>query len=94
MGQAHRRFEYETIWSHRPYPPSFFILRRREPQLARPYRAIGHPWLPALALAIDAGVLCLIASADHEGILVAIGLTLLCVPFAMVAQARRTAAGD
>lgn len=72
----------------------FFILRRREPQLGRPYRAIGHPWLPALALAIDAGVLCFIASADHEGILVALGLTLLCIPLAMVARARRIAAGN
>lgn len=67
----------------------FFILRRREPELARPYRALGHPWLPALALVIDASLLCLIASADHQGILVAIGLTLLCIPFAMVARARR-----
>ena len=72
----------------------FFILRRREPQLARPYRAIGYPWLPALALALDAAILCFIASADHEGILVAIGLTLLCIPFAMAARARRTAASD
>jgi APA family basic amino acid/polyamine antiporter len=70
----------------------FFILRRREPELARPYRARGYPWLPALALAMDAGILCFIASADHEGILVAIGLTLLCIPFAMVARARRLAA--
>ena len=72
----------------------FFILRRREPQLARPYRAMGYPWLPALALAVDAAVLCFIASADHEGILVAIGLTLLCVPFAMAARARRIATSD
>ncbi|MGH8181304.1 MAG: APC family permease [Steroidobacteraceae bacterium] len=71
----------------------FFILRRREPQLARPYRAIGYPWLPALALAIDGAILCFIAAADHEGILVAIGLTLLCIPFAMVARARRIAPG-
>ena len=67
----------------------FFILRRREPELTRPYRARGYPWLPALALAIDAAILCFIASADHEGILVAIGLTLLCIPFAMAARARR-----
>jgi APA family basic amino acid/polyamine antiporter len=74
----------------------FFILRRREPQLARPYRALGYPWLPALALAIDAAILCFIASADHEGILMAIGLTLLCIPFAMAARsrARRSAASD
>lgn len=72
----------------------FFILRRREPQLPRPYRAIGYPWVPALALAFDAAILCFIASADHEGILVAIGLTLLCIPFAMVARARRTPTSD
>ena len=72
----------------------FFILRRREPQLARPYRALGYPWLPALALAIDAAILCFIASADHEGILVAIGLTLLCIPFALAARARRIVAND
>jgi APA family basic amino acid/polyamine antiporter len=67
----------------------FFILRRREPKLARPYRARGYPWLPALALAIDAAILCFIASADHEGILAAIGLTLLCIPFAMFARTRQ-----
>lgn len=72
----------------------FFILRRREPQLARPYRALGYPWLPALALAIDAAILCFIASADHEGILVAIGLTLLCIPFALAVRARRIVAND
>ena len=72
----------------------FFILRRREPELARPYRALGYPWLPALALTFDTAILCFIASADHEGILVAIGLTLLCIPFAMVARARRIAADD
>ncbi|MGH7106963.1 MAG: APC family permease, partial [Acetobacteraceae bacterium] len=72
----------------------FFILRRREPELARPYRALGYPWLPALALAIDAAILCFIASADHEGILVAIGLALLCVPFAVAARARRHIAAN
>lgn len=71
----------------------FFILRRREPELARPYRARGYPWLPALALAIDAAILGFIASADHEGILVAIGLTLLCIPFAMFARTRHRVAG-
>jgi amino acid transporter len=69
----------------------FFILRRREPELGRPYRAIGYPWLPALALAVDATILCFIAAADHERILVAIALTLLCIPFAVAARARRLA---
>jgi basic amino acid/polyamine antiporter, APA family len=30
---------------------SLFVLRRREPELARPYRAWGYPWTTALALA-------------------------------------------
>lgn len=29
---------------------SLFVLRRREPELARPYRAWGYPWIPALVL--------------------------------------------
>jgi APA family basic amino acid/polyamine antiporter len=29
---------------------SLFVLRRREPELPRPYRAWGYPWIPALVL--------------------------------------------
>lgn len=29
---------------------SLFVLRRREPDLPRPYRAWGYPWIPALVL--------------------------------------------
>ncbi len=29
---------------------SVFVLRRREPERARPYRAWGYPWTTALAL--------------------------------------------
>jgi len=71
---------------------AFFVLRRREPDLARPYRAILYPWLPALVLAIDAIFLCLIAFADHLGVAVAIGLAVLCVPLAMIARRARYAA--
>jgi hypothetical protein len=41
---------------------------------------------------VDTTILCFIAAADHEGILVAIALTLLCIPFAVAARARRLAA--
>ena len=33
---------------------SLFILRRTEPELARPFRAVAYPVFPALALAIAA----------------------------------------
>jgi APA family basic amino acid/polyamine antiporter len=43
---------------------SFFQLRRREPELHRPYRAIGYPLLPALALILDLAILLMIALSD------------------------------
>lgn len=70
----------------------FFLLRRREPGLARPYRACLYPWVPLLALTLDTIFLCLIAFADHLGVLVAVGLALLCIPLALVARRARTAA--
>jgi amino acid transporter len=36
---------------------AFFTLRVREPDLARPYRAHGYPWLPGLALVLDVAFL-------------------------------------
>ena len=36
---------------------SLFALRRREPMLARPFRAPGYPWVPALALGLALGCL-------------------------------------
>src|SRR5260370_16585877 len=39
---------------------SLFALRKREPQMARPYRAWGYPWTTGIALA--ASVLFLIGS--------------------------------
>ncbi|HEY1708936.1 MAG TPA: APC family permease [Rhizomicrobium sp.] len=70
---------------------AFFTLRRREPQLARPWRALGYPLLPALVLLIDATLLALFASADHIGVAIAVGLVLFCIPFAWIAHRARTA---
>jgi APA family basic amino acid/polyamine antiporter len=36
---------------------SFFILRRREPEVARPYQAKWYPWAPLLVLALSLGLL-------------------------------------
>ncbi len=51
---------------------AYFQLRRREPDLARPFRAIGHPVLPVLALLLDAGILLAVAIADPAGALYAL----------------------
>lgn len=64
----------------------FFVLRAREPELARPFRAFFYPVLPALAVAIDAVLLVLFLRADIHGAYAAIGLSALCVPFAWVAR--------
>jgi APA family basic amino acid/polyamine antiporter len=65
---------------------AFFALRWREPDLPRPFRAIGYPVLPALLLLSDVALLILFASADYVGGLVALGLCLACVPLALIAR--------
>jgi APA family basic amino acid/polyamine antiporter len=59
---------------------SLFLLRRREPQMARPYRAWGYPWTTAIALA--ASVLFLIASiaTDRENAPLALAMLVLSYP--------------
>ncbi|MGD0191313.1 MAG: APC family permease [Rhizomicrobium sp.] len=71
---------------------SFFVLRFREPALPRPWRALGYPVLPALALLSDAVLLVLFNAADWKGFAAAAALSAACVPFAWIAhRARRRA---
>ncbi|HEX2592242.1 MAG TPA: APC family permease [Rhizomicrobium sp.] len=70
---------------------SFFILRRREPDLPRPYRAVGYPVLPALAVVIDASLMVLFNYADYQGAIAAAVMIVLCVPFAWIARRARQA---
>lgn len=68
---------------------SWFALRRREPDLPRPFRALLSPWLPALIVLVDAALLVLFAASDRNGAIVAAALCLLCVPLALVARRAR-----
>jgi APA family basic amino acid/polyamine antiporter len=68
---------------------AIFVLRSREPDLPRPFRAYGYPVLPALVFAIDATLLALFLSVDRDGAYAAIGLSLACVPFALIARRAR-----
>jgi basic amino acid/polyamine antiporter, APA family len=70
---------------------ALFVLRRREPELARPFRAIGYPWLPALVLAIDIALFVLFLNANWTGGLYAGIMWLLCIPFALLARRVRRA---
>jgi APA family basic amino acid/polyamine antiporter len=65
---------------------SFFVLRRREPALPRPYRAIGYPVLPLIPLLVDTALIILFTAANYVGGLVALGMALLCIPFAILAR--------
>src|SRR6185437_11932108 len=57
-----------------------FILRRREPSAARPYRAVGHPWTTGFVLL---GSLAFLASAvvgDRRNSLAALGILVVSYP--------------
>jgi basic amino acid/polyamine antiporter, APA family len=59
---------------------SLFVLRRREPEMPRPYQAWGYPWLTGIALA--ASVLFLMGSivTDQKNAPLALGMLVLSYP--------------
>jgi APA family basic amino acid/polyamine antiporter len=59
---------------------SIFVLRRREPGAARPYRAWGYPWTTASALAVSVAFLAGAVWSDTENSLYALGLLALSLP--------------
>ncbi|MGB3470456.1 MAG: amino acid permease [Erythrobacter sp.] len=62
------------------YVLSYFALRKQQPDLARPYRAKGHPVLPALALTINLALLISFVIAEPiSGALMA-GMIAICIP--------------
>jgi amino acid transporter len=73
---------------------SLFVLRRREPGLARPYRALAYPFAPLVALVIDVALFALFLNANWTGGLYAAILWLLCVPFALLARRARRATAE
>lgn len=59
---------------------SIFVLRRREPGAARPYRAKGYPVTTAFALAVSVAFLAGAVWSDTENSLYALGLLALSLP--------------
>src|SRR5215207_794402 len=59
---------------------SIFVLRRREPDTARPYRAWGYPWTTAFALAVSVTFLAGAVWSDTENSLYALALLALSLP--------------
>jgi len=59
---------------------SLFVLRKREPQMARPYRAWGYPWTTAIALLGSALFLVGSILTDRENAPLALGILVLSYP--------------
>jgi APA family basic amino acid/polyamine antiporter len=57
-----------------------FVLRRREPNVPRPYRARGHPWTTGIVLVGSIAFLISAVAADHENSLWALGLLAISYP--------------
>ena len=70
---------------------TLFILRRREPDAPRPYRAWGHPFTTGLALIASAVFLVGAVISDLTNSLYSIGLLILTVPVFILLRKRRSA---
>jgi APA family basic amino acid/polyamine antiporter len=68
---------------------SVFVLRRREPDVPRPYRAGGHPWTTGIVLLGSIGFLVQTDVADTRGGVVVAGLLIASYPaFRLIARSR------
>ena len=59
---------------------SLFVLRKREPEMNRPYRAWGHPWTTGIALGGSALFLIGSIATDRENAPWALGMLILSYP--------------
>jgi APA family basic amino acid/polyamine antiporter len=72
---------------------SVFVLRRREPDTPRPYRAWGHPWTTGIVLAGSIAFLGATLVADRRGATIVAGLLVVSYPiFRVITRARSGAA--
>lgn len=65
------------------YNAAYFALRLKRPDMARPFRAIGHPVLPGLILAITIALFAAVVIADPVSGLWIVGLIGICVPIGL-----------
>jgi APA family basic amino acid/polyamine antiporter len=56
-----------------------FILRRKRPDAERPYRVVAYPVVPALYLAMAAGVMILILMSPHSRTEAVSGLVIVAI---------------
>jgi APA family basic amino acid/polyamine antiporter len=75
------------------YNASYFALRLNRPHLHRPFRAIGHPVLPALILAITVMLFVAVVIADPVSGMCVVGLIAICLPVGLHLGRERRRAG-
>ena len=68
-----------------------FVLRRREPDAPRPYRAFGHPWTTSLVLAGSLAFLISAVAGDTKNSLWALGLLVVSYPMFLATRKRLAA---
>ena len=73
------------------YELSLFALRRQQPDLTRPFRAIGYPFLPALVCLLDLGPLIAFIAADPMSGVYMAALIAVCIPVGIALYRRRDA---
>jgi APA family basic amino acid/polyamine antiporter len=66
-----------------------FLLRRREPNAARPYRAKGHPWTTGFVLVGSLAFLTSAVIADRRNSLFALAIVFVSYPVFRLTRARR-----
>lgn len=71
------------------YEASLFALRFQQPDLPRPYKAIGYPYLPAFVLLLDICLLIAFITADPVSGLYMLGLIAICIPVGIILHNRR-----
>ena len=72
---------------------ALYVLRAKQPDTPRPYRARGYPWLPAVYVLANVGIALSMLMAKPIDCLASLGVLLAGVPFYLlfVAVARRRA---
>ena len=63
---------------------AYFVLRYREPDLARPFRARGHPYLPILLLAIDGTLFAAYLWSDPVGGMAMLAMIAIAIPISVL----------
>jgi APA family basic amino acid/polyamine antiporter len=69
---------------------ALFTLRTREPDLRRPYRTFGYPWVPGLALLVSALMLLAFVLGNTLPSLLAVAVVAVTYPIFKVVQRKRS----